>query len=71
MVDVDLLGDRELRLRHQVRDGVPLAESERDRVLGYLRQLWGYDVSLEGVAAGTDERIYEASTKDIAEDAVA
>jgi stage V sporulation protein R len=61
VVDVDLLGDRELMLRHEVRNGVPLAEGERDRVLGYLRQLWGYEVSLEGVTADGDE-LYEAHT---------
>jgi len=67
VVDVDLLGDRELCLRHQVRDGVPLAETERNRVLGYLRQLWGYDVTLEGVEAGTDQTVYEAGTRGLAE----
>jgi stage V sporulation protein R len=69
VVDVDLLGDRELCLRHQVRDGVPLAESERNRVLGYLRQLWGYDVTLEGVDAGTDKTVYESSTRGLTEEA--
>lgn len=63
IVDVDLLGDRQLRLRHQVRDGVPLLESQRDRVLHHLRRLWGYDVSLEGVDPTTGERFYEVSTK--------
>ncbi len=47
VVDVDLLGDRQLRLKHTMRDGVPLAERDRDRVLAHLRTLWGYDVVLE------------------------
>jgi len=63
VVDVDLLGDRQLRLRHQMVDGVPLAESERDRVLHHLRRLWGYDVSLEGVDPDSGKQLYEASTK--------
>jgi spore cortex formation protein SpoVR/YcgB (stage V sporulation) len=71
VVDVDLLGDRELRLRHETQDGVPLAEAERDRVLGYLRQLWGYEVSLEGIEAGTGKRVYEASTKNLKSEQVA
>ena len=62
VVDVDLLGDRQLRLRHQVRNGVPLVEGERDRVLHYLRRLWGYDVALEGIDAVSGERLYAAST---------
>jgi len=63
IIDVDLLGDRQLRLRHHMRDGVPLVERERDRVLQYLRQLWGYDVSLEGIDPAGGKRIYEATTK--------
>jgi spore cortex formation protein SpoVR/YcgB (stage V sporulation) len=62
IVDVDLLGDRQLRLRHHVRDGVSLIEGERDRVLHYLRRLWGYDIALEGIDAASGERLYAAST---------
>ena len=47
VVDVDLLGDRQLRLKHTMRDGVPLEERDRDMVLAHLRTLWGYDVALE------------------------
>ena len=47
VVDVDLLGDRTLVLRHEQDNGVPLVERGRDEVLGYVKQLWGYDVVLE------------------------
>ena len=47
IVDVDLLGDRPLILRHTVRNGVRLAEVERDATLRHIRRLWGYKVQLE------------------------
>ena len=43
---------------------MPLAEKSRDAVLKHLRLLWGYEVSITGVDAETDEVIYEASTVD-------
>ena len=49
VVDVDLLGDRVLKLQHYRRDDVPLAEEARDSTLAHLKQLWGYDVVLEDV----------------------
>ena len=52
VADVDLLGNRELVLRHNVRDGVKLAEAGREATLKHIRRLWGYDVRLEEVAAG-------------------
>ncbi|WP_193367689.1 SpoVR family protein [Pelagibius marinus] len=62
IVDVELLSDRELKLHHYMRDRVPLIGSERDRVLHYLRQLWGYDVSLEGIDSATGKSVYKAGT---------
>jgi spore cortex formation protein SpoVR/YcgB (stage V sporulation) len=58
IVDVDLKGDRELVLRHTIRDGVPLAEKERKQVLDQLYYLWGYPVRLEGVAGDSGEIAY-------------
>ena len=49
VVDVDLRGDRKLRLQHRTRDGVPLAQPARDQVLDHVRALWGYDVVLHQV----------------------
>ncbi len=62
VVDVDLRGDRILKLKHAMRDGVPLAERDRDEVLRHIRRLWGYDVSMSGVDAETEEVRYETST---------
>lgn len=59
VVDVDLLGDRHLRLQHTVKDGAVLTEESRDATLRHIRRLWGYDVSLAGVDAEGD-RVYEA-----------
>jgi spore cortex formation protein SpoVR/YcgB (stage V sporulation) len=46
VVDVDLLGDRELIIRHNVRNGIQLAASSRDKVFPHIRKLWGYEVRL-------------------------
>ena len=58
IVDVDLRGDRELILRHAVRDDVPLVEQTRDDVLAYVRQLWGYGARLEGVDVTSGKTLY-------------
>jgi stage V sporulation protein R len=47
VVDVDLMGDRPLVLRHTVRNGVGLAEAGRDATMRHIRRLWGYQVRLE------------------------
>lgn len=62
VVDVDLLGDRQLRLQHNVKNGVLLEEASRDATLRHIRHLWGYDVSLVGVDAESGEELYECST---------
>lgn len=62
VVDVDLLGDRQLRLQHNVKNGVLLEEASRDATLRHIRHLWGYDVSLVGVDAESGEELYEYST---------
>ena len=51
VVDVDLLGDRVLRLQHIRRNEVPLDETTRDATLVHLRHLWGYEVVIDEVAA--------------------
>ena len=65
VVDVDLLGDRQLRLQHKVKGGILLEENSRDATLRHIRRLWGYDVSLEGVDAETGATLYERSTSQI------
>lgn len=67
VVDLDLLGDRHLRLQHKVRDGIVLEEESRDATLRHVRRLWGYDVSLQGVDAETGASVYECSTRQIGE----
>jgi stage V sporulation protein R len=59
VVDVDLLGDRHLRLEHKVADGVLLEDGSCDATLRHIRRLWGYKVSLIGVDANTGAKLYE------------
>ncbi|PTQ09818.1 SpoVR family protein [Sphingomonas oleivorans] len=49
VVDVDLAGDRKLILEHRVNNGVLLAESDADKVLQHMADLWGYDVCLNEI----------------------
>jgi stage V sporulation protein R len=51
VVDVDLMGDRPLVLRHAVRHGVGLAETGRDATMRHIRRLWGYQVRLDEMPA--------------------
>jgi len=62
VVDVDLLGDRQLRLRHTVKDGIELDAATRDATMAHIRRLWGYDVSLVGMEPSSDKVLYECST---------
>jgi spore cortex formation protein SpoVR/YcgB (stage V sporulation) len=62
IADVDLRGDRQLRLQHTMRNGIPLAERSRDEVLRHVRYLWGYEVSLTGIDSETGKKCYETNT---------
>jgi stage V sporulation protein R len=62
VIDVDLLGDRHLRLEHKVADGVLLEDGSCEATLRNVRGLWGYKVSLAGVDANTGATIYERSS---------
>lgn len=59
IVDIDLRGDRRLCLEHLLHDGIPLAEQSREEVIKYVRQLWGYDVSLKGIDDKNNQEVYE------------
>ena len=59
VVDVDLLGDRHLRLEHKVTDGILLENDSCKATLRHIRRLWGYQVSLVGVDASTGAKVYE------------
>jgi spore cortex formation protein SpoVR/YcgB (stage V sporulation) len=57
----DLSGDRRLELTHQLHNDVPLAENDARAVVGYIADLWGYQVELRGVDQADEERYrYEA-----------
>ena len=62
VMDADLKGDRLLKMKHRVHNGIVLEEESRDEVLKYIKYLWGYDVRLDGHDQETDEHIYTAST---------
>ena len=64
IVDVDLRGNRELVLRHGIRDGIVLAEKDRAQVLEHVRSLWGYRVRLDGIDHQTGETVYEAASSE-------
>ena len=66
VVDVDLLGDRHLRLQHKVKNGVLLEDKSRDDTLRHVKRLWGYEVSLASVDAGTGATIADRATSQIA-----
>ncbi|SFD13179.1 stage V sporulation protein R [Bosea sp. CRIB-10] len=67
VVDVDLLGQRHLRLQHKVRDGIVLDSGSCDATLRHVQRLWGYEVSLQGVDAQTGSTIYERSSSGLTE----
>ena len=54
VVDVDLDGDRTLRLQHHARNGVLLNESDATGVLQHIANLWGYGVRMIEVDASGD-----------------
>jgi len=64
VVDVDLLGQRHLRLQHKVSDGILLEDDSCDTMLRHIQTLWGYDVSLQGVDAQTEAVIFERSSRE-------
>jgi stage V sporulation protein R len=64
---VDFRGNRHLHLQHTVRDGIVLDEHARSATLRHVRRLWGYDVSLVGVEAGSEKTLYETSSSKLAE----
>ena len=61
VADVDLLGDRHLRLHHTARNGVLLSEQGLDATLRHINRLWGYRVSLASIDAQTGELISETA----------
>ena len=54
VVDVDLSGDRQLRLEHRTRPGQLLAKKDAEATLRQLAVLWGYQVRLAEVDSEDD-----------------
>jgi stage V sporulation protein R len=54
VASVDMTGDRTLKLRHSVHNGIVLDEKTCQSVLRHVADLWTYNVKLEEVDAGTD-----------------
>jgi stage V sporulation protein R len=54
VVDVDLTGDRRLMLEHRTAPGQLLAQRDADATLRHVAALWGYEVRLQEVDAGTE-----------------
>ncbi len=54
IVDVDLAGDRCLRIEHRTRPGQLLAEQDARASLKHLAELWGYEVKLIELDPQTD-----------------
>ncbi|HEY3694410.1 SpoVR family protein [Phenylobacterium sp.] len=52
----NLAGDRRLTLTHRLNDEVPLAERDAIAVLGYVADLWGFDVELVGLNQQDEQR---------------
>jgi len=67
VVDVDLLGQRHLRLQHKVRDGIVLDGGSCEATLRHVQRLWGYEVSLQGIDAQTGATVYERSSSQLAQ----
>ncbi len=62
VTDVDLKGNRRLILTHRLNNDVSLTEQDAQAVLGYIADLWGYEVHLHGVDSdGTERYRHEAS----------
>ncbi|MFM2045505.1 MAG: hypothetical protein RLY86_4081 [Pseudomonadota bacterium] len=57
IVDVDLAGDRRLILEHRVSNQILLEDEEARAVLQHLADLWGYEVVLEEMEAGSNARL--------------
>src|SRR3546814_7131114 len=49
VVDVDMAGDRHLKLEHAVTNGILLAQSDAEQVVQHLANLWGYGTVLSEV----------------------
>ncbi len=63
VVDVDLAGDRQLLLRHEMVDGIRLEPGDASRVLQHLADLWGYGVRLVEVEGDAIRATHDAQPR--------
>lgn len=63
VVDVDLDGDRQLTVQHNVLNGVLLDEKDVEHVLQNLAALWGYKVALREVEPASGRLLKEHTAK--------
>jgi len=67
--DVDRWGDRSLTLRHYMYNRRPLENKGAKEVLKHLRELWGFDITLESLDDRDKIRaLYKISDKDVTTD---
>lgn len=59
VTDVDLDDTRRLVLRHRVLEGILLHAEDARRVLQHIADLWGYEVVMEEVDAGSGATLKE------------
>lgn len=57
VTDVDLRGDRELKLTHLVRNGIQLDTANCEEVLKHARKLWGYGVKMTATNEGDGQNV--------------
>ena len=54
VLDVDLSGDRRLMLEHRTGPGRLLSRADAEGTLRHVAALWGYEVAMQEVDAGTE-----------------
>ena len=57
--DIDLVGDRSLKLTYVSRHKQRLHDASAQQTLAQMRVLWGYDVTLQEIDAETDRVLGE------------
>lgn len=46
IINADMKGNRKLTLKHYVQNDVPLEEKDKLLVMGYLKDLWGFEIEM-------------------------
>lgn len=58
--DADLKGDRELFLKYNMYNGIPLSKKSTLKILKYIKQLWGYPIKVltQDMDSGTQSQTH-------------